>query len=84
MDDHDDVSMAWPPASVTTVGTPTGSAGLLDGTTAWDWRCTTCGSRQGSPPDTLLLGGCGRGRCSTCSGWSVWESAWLKEALRAS
>jgi len=84
MTDHDETLVARPPVIVTTVGTPPGSAGLLDASTAGDWCCTTCGSRRGSPPDSLLLGGYGRGRCSTCSDRTVWESARLKEALRAS
>ena len=83
MTDHDDALVARPSVSATAVGTPSGSQGLLDGSTAGDWRCTRCRSGQGSPPDSLLLGGYGRGHCSTCSGRTVWESARLKDVLRA-
>ena len=84
MTDHDDALLARPSMNAPAVGMPSSSGELLDASTAEDWRCTKCGSRRGSPPDTVLLGGYGRGRCSTCSGRTVWESARLKEVLRAS
>jgi hypothetical protein len=57
---------------------------LLDdpSTTASDWPCTKCVHRLQGDPETTLLGGYGRGRCSECEKSTVWVSAERKAMLR--
>ena len=49
---------------------------------ASDWRCTKCGGHLRGDPQTTLLGGYGRGRCSDCEKPTVWVSAERKTMLR--